>query len=214
MVQARFHLVLPAVTIAAELLARLDAAMSAGDIASVFLPVKDPSDRAGKDFVKAVVALVQERGAALLIEDPRLAARLGADGVHLRRTDSEMSDALDSLKPERIVGVGGLLSRDDAMRAGEAGADYLMFGETADGTVSPDRAATLEQVGWWAEIFNIPCIGFAAELGDVENLAAAGAEFVALADAVWRDPRGPAAAIKEASLALGRAHARQAAERV
>ena len=214
MVQARLHLVLPAVGAAADLLARLDAAMSAGDIASVFLPVKDAADRAGRGFVKAVASLVQDRGAALLIEDPRLAARLGADGVHVRRTDSAMSDALDSLKPERIVGVGGLLSRDDAMRAGEAGADYLMFGETANGTASSDRAATLEQVGWWAVIFNVPCIGFAAELGDVEGLAGAGAEFVALADAVWRDPRGPAAAVQEASSALVRAHARLTAERV
>ena len=127
MIQARLHLVLPAGSAASDLLARLGAAMSAGDIASVLLPAIDASDRAAKDLVRAVAALVQDRGAALLVEDPRLAARLGADGVHLRRTDSELSDAIDSLKPDRIVGVGGPLSLDDAMRAGEAGADYLMF---------------------------------------------------------------------------------------
>ena len=213
MVQARLHLVLPAPAVAPDLLVPLAAAMSAGDVASVLLPSIDVSDRAGKDLTRAVAALVQDRGAAFLVEDPRVAARLGADGVHLRRTDSELSDAIDSLKPERIVGVGGPLSRDEAMRAGELGADYLMFGELPDGTVSPDRAATLEQVGWWAEIFNIPCIGFAAELDDVEDLAAAGAEFIALADAVWRDPRGPAAAIEDASAGIARAHARPA-ERV
>ncbi len=213
MVQARLHLILPAVLVASDLLALLDAAMSAGDVASVLLPAIDLSDRAAKDLAKAVAGLVQDRGAAFLVEDPRFAARLGADGVHLRRTDGELSDAIDSLKPERIVGVGGPLSRDEAMRAGEVGADYLMFGELADGTVSSDRAATLEQVGWWAEIFNVPCIGFAAELGDVEDLAGAGAEVIALADAVWRDPRGPAAAIQDAGTGIARAHARPA-ERV
>ena len=33
------------------------------------------------------------------------------------------------LKPERIVGVGGLATRHDAMLAAEQGADYVMFGE-------------------------------------------------------------------------------------
>ena len=214
MVQARLHLVLPAASNASDLLARLDAAMSAGDVASVLVPAIDASDRAAKDSVKAVAAIVQARGAALLVEDARLAARLGADGVHLRKTDRDLSDAIDSLQPERIVGVGGPLSRDDAMRAGEMGADYLMFGELADGTASPDRAATLDQVGWWAEIFNVPCIGFAAQLDDVEDLATVGAEFIGLADALWRDPRGAAAAVQDAQAAIARAHARPAAERV
>ena len=205
MLRARLHLITPPLKVESDLLPPLETALEAGDISSVLLRLAATSERVAKDLIRAISPRVQDRGAAFLIEDPRLAARIGADGVHVRNADQDLADALDSLKPERIVGVGGELSRDDAMRAGEAGADYLMFGELADGAVSPDRAATLALVGWWAEIFNVPCIGFAADLDAVEDLAAAGAEFIALADAVWNDARGPAAAIRDAEAAISRA---------
>ena len=44
---------------------------------------------------------------ALLIEnDGRLAARLGADGVHVNGAGADLVAAVESLKPERIVGAG------------------------------------------------------------------------------------------------------------
>ncbi len=72
--------------------------------------------------------------------------------------------------------------------------------------------AVADTAAWWAEIFNVPCVAFAATLDDVEGLALTGAEFVALGAAVWRDPRGPAAAVAEAQAALARAEAILAAE--
>ena len=77
-----------------------------------------------------------------------------------------------------------------------------MFGEPDDeGRVQPldDR---LDRIGWWAEIFRVPCVGYAEHLSDVEPLAEAGAEFVALMDAIWHDARGPAAAVADALAAL------------
>jgi thiamine-phosphate pyrophosphorylase len=99
-----------------------------------------------------------------------------------------LSDALASLHPERIVGVGALRGRDDAMTAGEAGADYVMFGEPRRDGWAPPLAETAERVGWWAEIFQIPCVAYAARLDDVAALAAAGADFVALGEALWSAP--------------------------
>jgi thiamine-phosphate pyrophosphorylase len=55
----------------------------------------------------------------------------------------------------------------------------------------------LERVEWWAEVFEIPCVGFAANLDEVEALAQAGADFVAVGDLVWSDTRGVAAALTE-----------------
>src|SRR5215475_8534142 len=43
--------------------------------------------------------------------------------------DRSLIKRIKALKPQRIVGAGGLQSRDDAMTAGEAGADYVLFGE-------------------------------------------------------------------------------------
>ena len=71
------------------------------------------------------------------------------------------------------------------MTAGEVGADYVMFGEPRRDGCVPPLAETLERVAWWAEIFVTPCVAYAARLDDAAALAAAGADFVALGDAVW-----------------------------
>ena len=73
------------------------------------------------------------------------------------------------------------------MAIGEAGVDYLMFGEPrADGSV-PTLDLVEERAAWWAEIFDTPRVAFAPALDAVRRLAATGAEFVALGDAVWSD---------------------------
>ena len=188
----RLYLVTPPVSVAADALRMIVAALGAGDVACLLLRLAPAAERDRKAIVKAIAPAVQDAGTALLVEDPRLAAHVGADGAHVAGAEADLAAALDSLKPDRIVGVGGLASRDDAMLAGESGADYLMFG---DETGSTD---VVEAVGWWAEIFNVPCVGFAATLAEVGPIAAAGAEFVALGRAVFDDPRGPAAAVHEA----------------
>ena len=54
-----------------------------------------------------------------------------------------------------------------------------MFGEPRrDGSIPP-LADVVDRVDWWAEIFQTPCVAYAARLADVAPLAAAGADFVA-----------------------------------
>ncbi|RYC30804.1 thiamine phosphate synthase [Lichenibacterium minor] len=192
----------------------IEAALGAGDVACVLLRLAASSERDRKEVVRALAPLVQDRGAALLLENPRLVAHTGADGTHAAGADDALAAALDSMKPDRIAGAGGLGSRDDAMRAGEAGADYVMLGDAGFAAEGPAPADVLDEVGWWAEIFNVPCVGFARSLAEVEGLGLTGAEFVALGAAVWDDPRGPAAAVAEARAALDRAEAALAAEEV
>lgn len=199
----RLYLVTPPVASMADLPVDFRDVVASRDVACLLLRLSDMPQRSAKEVVREVAAVVQDGDVALLVEDARVAAHTGADGVHVSDAGQIFADALDSLKPERIVGVGGVLSRDDAMRVGEAGADYLMFGMTE----GSDAEETREAVGWWAEIFNVPCVGYAATLAEVEALAMAGAEFVALGDAVWQDPRGAAAALAEAQASLRRAAA-------
>ena len=51
------------------------------------------------------------------------------------------------------------------------------------------RASTpcCERVAWWAEVLTIPCVGYAASLDEVEALARAGADFVAIGESIWRE---------------------------
>ena len=113
-----------------------------------------------------------------------------------------MQDAIARLKPDRICGAGGLTTRHDAMLAAEAGADYVLFGEPDLKNERPSLGAIEDRVSWWAEVFELPCVAYAASLDEVAALAAAGADFVAVADFVWNDPRGPAAAVADSAQRL------------
>jgi thiamine-phosphate pyrophosphorylase len=88
------------------------------------------------------------------------------------------------------------------MLAAEAGADYVMFGEPDTTGRRPSFDAVVERVAWWAELFEIPCVGFAASLDEVKPLVAAGADFVAIGDCIFADARGDAAAVAEAARRL------------
>ena len=98
------------------------------DVAAVLVRLADR--RAQQDHAdQGAGARIQKPGAALLLDGHvELVARAGADGAHVSGIEP-MQDALEQLKPDRIVGVGGLHTRHDSMVAGEAGADYLLFGE-------------------------------------------------------------------------------------
>ena len=53
------------------------------------------------------------------------------------------------------------------MLAAEAGADYVMFGEPDENGHRPSFDAVIERVEWWAEVFEIPCVGFAAHPDEI-----------------------------------------------
>ena len=88
-------------------------------------------------------------------------------------------------------------TRHDAMVAAERGADYVMFGEP--GAARPPLEAIGERIAWWAEVFEIPCVGYADHLDEVGALASAGADFVALGEFAFSDPRGPASVLRDAA---------------
>jgi thiamine-phosphate pyrophosphorylase len=174
----------------------LEAAMAACDVACVLLRTAPDEEGEKEKIVRALAPLVQKCGVACLVaDDPRLALRAGADGVHIDGT-GRLEGALRAIKPGHIVGAGGLPTRDAAMAAGEAGADYLMFGGPC--RIEP-QAGVVERVAWWAEIFNVPCVGYAHDLASIGDLVRAGADFIALGDAVFADPRGAAAALHDAA---------------
>jgi thiamine-phosphate pyrophosphorylase len=202
--KSRFYLLTPPLAEAdlMDFAALLGDVLSAGDVACVLTRIAPGGEGDAKKIITRLAEVAARAEAALLTDnDPRLAARAGADGAQIHGAGEGLREALKSLKPERIVGAGLLRNRDDAMTAGEAGVDYVMFGEPRADGFTPPSDQTLERVTWWAEIFEPPCVGFAAQLGDIAPLAAAGADFIALGDAVWRADR-PAEALAQAQAAL------------
>lgn len=186
----------------------IEAAVSAGPVAALALAPEPADERTQVNRVKQLAPRIQAHGTALMVAaGVEVVVRGGADGIHVAYERAAVEEAVSRLAPGRMVGVAGLRSRDDAMSAGECGCDYVMFGEPAlsrrEGAVTlPPFAAVVDRVAWWAELFEIPVVGYAPDLDGVAALAAAGADFVALGDAVWAHPDGPAAAVRRAGAAL------------
>jgi len=200
---ARLYLVTPVLE-DASFAPRLAQACATGAVAAVLLRLAPSDERTLINQVKAYAPAAQEHGAALIVttEGPAdlatIAARGGADGIHVSGDAILVRELRDRLKNDRAVGVGGLRTKDDAMTAGENGADYLLFGEPrADGSL-PSLESVAERAAWWAEIFETPCVAYAPTLEAVVTLAATNAEFIALGDAVWNHADGPAAGVKAA----------------
>lgn len=209
---------------------RLARAVKAGDVAAVILRLPPGDERALINAVKAVASTVQEAGAALVLAGggttdlATVASRSGADGVHVPanhgaedRPEPEPSEAgdedddeeagesplrslRDRLRDGRILGVGRLRSKHAAMEAGEAGADYVLFGDDAKLGLD-DLVARLT---WWVEIFETPCIALARDLAAVPDLVATGAEFIGLDPALWAGEGGEAAVAAAQAMLLDR----------
>ena len=202
----RLYLATPVVDDPTALAAGLPGLLAEADIAAVLLRLQPADPRTMISRVKAVAAAIQNAGAALLLDGHvELVARAGADGAHLNGL-AALEDALPSLKPHRIAGVGGLATRHDSMAAGELGADYVLFGEPDANGQRPSTDAIAERLQWWDELFEPPCIGFATSLEEASEFARVGADFVLVGDFIWADPRGAKAALIDAAHAIAQAH--------
>ena len=203
----RLYFATPVVDDPSALVTGLPGLLASADIAAVLLRLAVTDQRTMISRIKTLAPAIQNAGAALLLDGHvELVARAGADGAHLTGI-AALEDALPSLKPDRIAGVGGLATRHDSMLAGELGADYVLFGEPDAGGQRPSADAVAERLDWWAELFEPPCIGYAASREEAYELARSGADFVLVDDAVWADPRGAAAALAEIGQAIRQAHA-------
>jgi thiamine-phosphate pyrophosphorylase len=198
----RLYLVTPLLGDTAPLLRDLDPVVAAGDVAALLLRLEAADDRTLINRAKSVAAIVQRRDVALLLDGhAELAARAGADGAHLFGI-AALTEAIRALKPDRIAGAGGLRSRHDAMLAGEASADYVMFGDPDSRGSRPPMEAITERLGWWSQLFELPCVGYAGSREEIAPLVEAGADFIALGEWLWMQNEGPAAAVAAAAALL------------
>jgi len=202
----RLYLATSEVDDPSALIASLPGLLAGADIAAVLVRLKPTDQRTMISRVKALAPAIQGGGAALLLDGHvELVARAGADGAHLTGIEA-MAEALPSLKPDRIAGVGGLSTRHDSMarrsrRGLRAVRRTRCRGSQALGR--GDRRAA----GVVAELFEPPCVGYAASLDEAREFAAAGADFILVGEFIWADPRGAAAALKDAEQAIRQAHA-------
>ena len=195
----------PAIADLGAFAAELDTALAAGDVAALQIRLKPADDAAILAAVEALAPVARARGVAVILNDrPDLAARTGCDGVHLGQGDASLAEARRILGPEAMIGVTCHDSRELAMDAAEAGADYVAFGaffptETKETRHRPDP----EILSIWQETVEIPCVAIGGITpGNAGDLARAGADFVAVSSAVWTHPEGPGAAVRAFNRAM------------
>lgn len=178
--------------------AELDAALAVGGVAGFLLRLARPEPAAVDAAAERLRPVCAARQVAFLLQDDaRLARAVGADGVQLAGKD--VAAARAALGAERIIGAACGASRDAAMVAGDAGADYIAFG-------GPDRPLTEELgelIGWWSELCVLPCLAEGAfAIADCAALARGGADLIGVSGLVWQHPDGPAEGMRALAAAL------------
>lgn len=168
----------------------LEEALAAAEIAGVLLETASGTLR-DREIAARFIEIAHRHDVAFLIEDDAEAARdLGADGIHLsgERTGDESAYQLARgiLGGDAIIGGDCALSRHRAMVLGERGADYVAFSEAAAAAGSGGASAS-ELISWWSELFQVPCVAWrVAGIGEAEEAARLGADFVALDVDIWK----------------------------
>ena len=181
---------------------RLKAALAGGPVAAFQLRVKDVDSHELARLAEPLQRICADADVAFIVNDSvSLAKRLDADGVHLGQSDGDPREARAILGPSKQIGVTCHASRHFAMEAGEAGADYVAFGAFYETMTKPSEHRPEPAIlSWWASLFEIPCVaigGITPQNG--APLISAGADFLAVCNAVWGkdDPAGEVAKFAE-----------------
>jgi len=183
----------------------LAAALDAGEVAALQIRLKPADDDLVRRAAERLLPVAQSRGVAVLMNDsPALAVATGCDGVHVGQSDTPAREARKIIGPDRQLGVTCHASRDLAIEAGEAGADYVAFGAFfPTGTKETQHQADVAILEWWSEMMTLPCVAIGGiSAANCAPLVRAGADFLAVVSAVWGHPDGPAAGVKAFNAAI------------
>ena len=176
---------------------RLKAALEGGEVAAFQMRVKDLDEHQLARLAEPLQRICAEHDCAFIVNDSMaLAKRLGADGVHLGQSDGDPREARALLGPSAQIGRTCHDSRHLAMEAGEAGCDYVAFGAFHPTTTKPSNYRPKPEIlSWWSSLFELPCVAIGGITPDnAKPLVDAGADFIAVCQAVWGEA-DPGAAV-------------------
>lgn len=185
----------------------LEAALAAGDVAALQIRLKPADEATIRAAVTRLAPVARAHDVALILNDrPDLAADLGCDGVHVGQSDASVASARRLMGPNAMIGATCHDSRDLAMDAAEAGADYVAFGAFFDtGTKETTHRPDLDVLTIWQETVETPCVAIGGiTVDNARSLADAGADFIAVSAGVWNHSEGPAEAVRAFNAVLAK----------
>ncbi len=202
--RCRLVLIAPPPELAANDEAHLEAALAAGDVASLIIPDYGQDEVSFQARAERLTPIAQAHGVAVMIAGaPRIAARVKADGIHFDGPLEELAEIIEKYQDRMMIGAGGVKTRDDALQRGEMQPDYLFFGRFGYDNKPEPHPRNLTLGGWWSEMVQIPCIVMGGNVvASAEPVAQSGCDFIALGAAVFADEVDAAAAVKEANTIL------------
>jgi thiamine-phosphate pyrophosphorylase len=176
-----------------------------GGVDIVQLRMKDASDDAILAAAQRTARICAEHGALFILNDrPDLAARAGADGVHVGQDDAGVPEARALLGPQRLVGLS-THSPEQVDAAADAGVDYIGIGPVHATPTKPGRPAVgLALVGYAAAHARVPFFAIGGiDAANVPAVVQAGARRIAVVRALVdaEDPQHAAAALRTGLLA-------------
>lgn len=201
----RLYLVSPPVIELPVFAENLKSALDGGDVGAFQLRLKNANDEEIVRAADILLPICRGREVAFILNDRAdLAVKIGADGVHLGQDDGKVKAARKLVGKDAIIGISCHDSKHLAMDAGEQGADYVAFGAFYPTTSkSPEALAkygvpTPDILNWWQTYMVLPCVA----IGGINPqnclpLVRAGADFIAVIQAVWNHPQGAKVAVAE-----------------
>jgi thiamine-phosphate pyrophosphorylase len=137
----------------------------------------------------ALAALCREYGVPLIVnDDVDLALTVGADGVHLGRSDGDLAAARARIGIH-LLGASCYDSLDSARRAIDAGADYVAFGSVFPSPTKPDAVRAPLTLFGQARSLGVPLVAIGGiTLENAAEVIRAGADCIAVISGLFDAP--------------------------
>lgn len=139
----------------------------------------------------ALQTLCQQHQVLFIInDDVALAAKIGADGVHLGQDDVALSQARQVLPTSAIIGISCYNDLALANAVVAAGADYVAFGAFFSSSTKPQaQQAQLTVLQAAKQQLSVPVVAIGGITPEnAAPLVAAGADMLAVISGLWHAP--------------------------
>lgn len=169
-----------------RLLSAVEAALRGGTVMVQYREKSLPFPERLNQARNLVAACNNARVPLIINDDPELAKRAGASGVHLGQSDSSLKAARETLGEASIIGATCHASMELAAEADRAGADYLAFGRFFPSSTKPAAPAARPDILGTARSFRKPITAIGGiTLQNGESLIRAGADMLAVVGSLF-----------------------------
>ena len=152
------YVITPEIDDTIALLLKVKAALEGGAAVVQYRNKRSSSSRRVEHAI-ALAALCEKHGATFIVnDDVRLAFEVDADGVHLGKTDGDITAARKKLGANKLIGASCYDRLELAEAAVGAGADHIAFGAVFASSTKPNAVRASLNLFNQARHLNVPMV--------------------------------------------------------